>query len=127
MKTAFLILPIILVSTLIVGCSSPQPHSPLPTTLHPSSQIHIISAGTLDEWSLSLGCYSIATGYAYNTGDISAPNVIVYIALKYYDGTIRDSKVINLGSIEPSESKNYQITLDRECGESYYIDVNSNI
>ena len=111
---------------MIAGCSSPQSQLPPPTTAYPQSQIHVINAGTVDEWSLSLGCYSIATGYAYNTGNTSVSNVVVYISLKYTDGTIRDSKVINLGTIEPQGSRSYQINLDRECGDNYYIDVSTN-
>ena len=119
-----LALGLILLALLAAGCSSPPLSSP-PPVYSPSSPIRVVVAGTNDEWSLSLGCYTIVTGYAYNTGTVSVDNAIVYLTLVYQDGTIRDSTSVFLGTIEPQGSKSYQVILDRECGKEYSVNTMS--
>jgi hypothetical protein len=119
--SAAILLFLVLFMVFLPGCSSPSTPPTLPAPSPPP--IRTVIASTNDEWSLSLGCYAVVTGYAYSIGSATVDNVVVYITLSYPDGTIRDSTSIYLGSIEPQESKSFQVILDRECGEDYTISV----
>jgi hypothetical protein len=119
---AVILVTLVILLVFFAGCSiasSPQPTLPSLS----SSGIRAVIAGTTDEWSFSLGCYALATGYAYNTGSLPVDNVVIYLTLIYPDGTIRDSMPVYLGMIPPQESRNFQVILDRECGEEYTIGV----
>jgi hypothetical protein len=119
---AVILMALVMLLAFFAGCSSAT--SPPPTLPAPSSsRIRAVIAGTTDDWSFSLGCYALATGYAYNTGSVPVDNVVIYLTLTYPDGTIRDSTPIYLGMISPQESRNFQVILDRECGEEYTIGV----
>lgn len=113
---------LVLILVFITGCSTISSSIP-PQTSTSSSNIKAVIAGTTDEWSLSLGCYAIATGYVYNTGSATVDNVIVYLTLMYPDGTIRDSTLIYFGQIPSQESRNFKVILDRECGEEFTIAI----
>jgi hypothetical protein len=70
-----------------------------------------------------MGCYTVVTGYAFNTGAATTDNVVVYLTLTYPDGTIRDSTAVYIGSIPSQEIRNFHVILDRECGDEYALGV----
>ncbi len=112
----------VLVIASIAGCTTSS-SSPPPSPSQSPSSIKTVIAGTNDEWSLSMGCYAIVTGYAYNTGSVTVDSVVVYLTLVYPDGTIRDSSVVYMGSIPSQGSENFHVILDRECGEEYSLRI----
>jgi hypothetical protein len=115
-----LLVLLLLGGVLFSGCLT-SPPTPPPVT-SPSSPIRAVVAGMNEEWSFSLGCYTVVTGYVDNNGASPVHDATVYLTLTYPGGMIRDSRSIYLGSIGAQESKNYQVILDRECGDEYAID-----
>jgi hypothetical protein len=116
-----LLVVLLLGGILFSGCLSSSPPTPPPVT-SPSSPIRAVVASMNEEWSFSLGCYTVVTGYVDNNGASPVHDAIVYLSLTYPGGMIRDSRSIYLGSIGAQESRNYQVILDRECGDEYAID-----
>jgi hypothetical protein len=119
-ESAVILMMLILSLVFCAGCASTSSSAPTPS---PPSGIRAVIAGTTEDWSFSLGCYAVATGYAYNPGTVTVDDVVVYVTLTYPDGTIRDSTPVYLGPISPQESRNFKVILDRECGEEYSIGV----
>jgi hypothetical protein len=121
-------LPIMLFGVVILsgihaaGCFSTYSSAP-PVTPSSSSPVRMVVAGIDEEWSFSLGCYVVITGYAYNTGSEPIEHVVAYLSLNYQDGTIRDSTSVYLGNIEPRGFQSYRVVLNRECGKEYSIQV----
>ncbi|MDD1679708.1 MAG: hypothetical protein LUO93_11070 [Methanomicrobiales archaeon] len=122
MRPGLIVLLILVLSTVfLAGCSTPSYSAPPPAQTSSNSPVTAVIAGTDDEWSFSMGCYAVVTGYAYNTGSEGADNEVIYLTLVYLDGTIRDTAPVYLGSIGPRESRNFRVILDTECGENYTI------
>jgi len=74
-------------------------------------------------WSPGLGCYGKVTGYAYNTGNMTADNIAVNFNLvNARTGTIRDSRSVFIGAMEAGQSKTFETVLDGECTQEYRVD-----
>ena len=75
------------------------------------------------DWSVGLGCYNSVTGYVYNSGSGDAKNVVVILSLiDTNTGILRDSKTLTIGSVRKGESKNFQTTLNGDCGRNYKVE-----
>ena len=101
------------------GTGSQGSYSP---KILPQAELHVTIPQTASEWSLSQGCYWQPTGTAYNSGNAQADNVMVSVNLvDSSSGSIRDSKTISIGSLAPGASRNFEVTLDGECGHKYSL------
>jgi predicted small secreted protein len=77
-----------------------------------------------ESWSVGQGCYGKVTGYAFNAGAGSADSVVLnFNLIDTRTGTIRDSRQVFIGSIEPGQSRTYETVLDGECTEDYRVDA----
>jgi hypothetical protein len=122
-KLSFFVLISILVILMIAiaGCvSSSQQASYAPQVL-PHADLHLNMGQTEEKWSLGLGCYWVASGTAYNSGNEESTNAVATVNLIDSSGFIRDSKSISIGSLMPGASQSFQATLDGECGHTYSI------
>lgn len=77
-----------------------------------------------ESWSVGQGCYGKVTGYAFNAGNASADGVVLnFNLIDTRTGTIRDSRQVFIGTIEPGQSRTYETVLDGECAEDYRVDA----
>ena len=77
-----------------------------------------------ESWSVGQGCYGKVTGYAFNAGNGSAESVVLnFNLIDTKTGTIRDSRQVFIGTIEPGQSRTYETVLDGECTQDYRVDA----
>ena len=104
---------------LIAGCAEQAPASVIP-----SGNLSASVSKVEDHWNFGLGCYWKAYGTVYNTGDMTAPDVIAYIQLiDTSDGNIRDTKTISVGDLARGDSRSFEVSLDGECTQDYRVEV----
>lgn len=116
----FGILAILITIIFSAGCSGSNSQSTYSPKIIPRAELHVTIPQSDSKWSLGLGCYYQPTGTAYNSGNAQADNVIVTVSLiDSNSGTIRDSKSVAIGSLEPGQSQSFSITLDGECNHNY--------
>ena len=73
-------------------------------------------------WSLNQGCYERVTGYVYNAGNVSAEAVQLHFNLiNSRTGTIRDSRMIFIGTVGQGATTTYETLLDGECTQDYDV------
>ena len=91
-------IPLILLAIafiLIAGCAEQVPASVIP-----SGNLSASVSKVENHWNFGLGCYWRAYGTVYNTGDMTARDVIAYIQLiDTSSGNIRDTKTISVGDL----------------------------
>lgn len=112
------ILPLLLILALgISGCMKPGP------TVIPQPELHVhyqFEEGP----SVPSGCSYLVSGYAENTGNVTANRAMVYLLLvDTKTGRIRDSKTVILGYIRTGVSKTFEATLYGDCGRIYRVDA----
>ena len=101
------------------GCA-PQ----APASVVPSGGLSASVSKVEDHWNLGLGCYWRAYGTVFNSADITARNVVVYIQLiDTSSGNIRDSKTLSIGDLVKGDSRSFEVALDGECDRSYRVEV----
>jgi hypothetical protein len=77
-----------------------------------------------DDLSVGLGCYERASGYAYNSGNVSRETVGLSLTLvDTTTGSIRDAKTLYIGALKPGESRTFDTTLDGDCSGHYRTDA----
>ena len=76
-----------------------------------------------DDWSVGLGCYERVNGYVYNAGNESSGAVrLNFNLVNMQTGTIRDSRSVFIGTINPGATTTYETVLDGECTRNYRVD-----
>ncbi len=110
-------------SILISGCLS-VPHLTPPGPIEPGEEqrvgINLFSAEA--DFSLTRGCFWAVTVQVYNTGNVSAENVQVYLELMdAVSGAVRDSHAVYVGGLGPGESKTIGAELDGDCLSEYNL------
>jgi len=76
-----------------------------------------------ESWSPGPGCYGKVTGYAYNTGNLTADQVAVNFNLvNVKTGTIRDSRSVFIGTMGAGQSSTFETVLDGECMQEYRVE-----
>jgi len=104
---------------LIAGCEEQVPASVIP-----SGNLSASVSNVEEHWNLGLGCYWRVYGTVYNTGDMTARDVIAYIQLiDTSNGNIRDSKTISVGDLVRGDSRSFEVSLDGECSQNYRVEV----
>ena len=75
------------------------------------------------EWSFGLGCFEKVTGYAYNAGNTTAPDVrLNFNLIDTRTGTIRDSRSVFIGTLQAGQSQTFASDLDGECLPDYRVE-----
>ncbi len=84
--------------------------------------IRVALTGQDSHWSFSRGCSWDAVFQVSNTGDAAARNVELYVELvNAGNGSVRDTKKIFIGTLQPGESRSVRMDLDGECTEDYTV------
>jgi hypothetical protein len=119
MLRAFPVIILAIALILVAGCAEHAPASVVP-----SGGLSASVSKVEDHWNFGLGCYWKPSGTVYNSGDVEASNVVVYVQLiDTSTGDIRDSKTIALGNLAKGDSRSFEVSLDGECDRSYRIEV----
>ena len=81
---------------------------------------------TQDSWSFGYGCYTHLTGFVYNAGNSSEENLkLDFNLVNTGTGTIRDSRSIFIGNLEPGQTRTFETILDGDCSQDYRVDFSS--
>jgi uncharacterized membrane protein YciS (DUF1049 family) len=105
----------------VSGCTQQQVASYTPKVI-PQAELHVTPLTAEQKWSVGLGCYWVASGTAYNSGNAQASNAVAIInMIDTSTGSIRDTKSISVGSLMPGASQTFQTTLDGECNHNYRL------
>jgi hypothetical protein len=119
MLRAFPVIILAIALILVAGCAEHAPASVVP-----SGGLSASVSKVEDHWNFGLGCYWKPSGTVYNSGDVEASNVVVYVQLiDTSTGDIRDSKTIALGNLAKGDSRSFEVSLDGECDRIYRIEV----
>ena len=115
-RTAGMIL-LLIAAALIAGCSAADR-----TGAEAGQEPVRVHYDYHESWSPVQGCYGKITGYAYNAGNSTVGNVATYFNLiDIKTGTIRDSRAIFIGTMEPGQSGTFETVLDGECLKEYRV------
>jgi hypothetical protein len=115
-KTAFIIL-LIIAGVFLAGCTTTK------TAGQETAQDTIRAHYDYSEsWSPGLGCYGKVSGYAYNSGNMTADHVAVNFNLvNVGTGTIRDSRSVYIGTMGVGQSGSFEMVLDGDCSQEYRV------
>nr|WP_319375555.1 hypothetical protein [uncultured Methanoregula sp.] len=119
MKFTIPVLVLIIAAIFLAGCTT------TPTAGQETAR-DIVRAhyGYNEDWSPGLGCYDRISGYAYNTGNATAENVVLNLNLvNTKTKTIRDSRSVFIGNLGAGQSVTFESVLDGECLQDYRVDA----
>jgi len=116
MKILAIVIVLTITLVFLSGClSSPAVYDSSEGILHAHYEYS-------EGWSLNQGCYERVTGYVYNAGNASAEAVQLHFNLvNSRTGTIRDSRVIFIGTVKQGATTTYESLLDGECTQDYDV------
>ena len=118
MKKTVIVFMLLIAVVFLAGCTSNT--APGQEIAQDTIRAHYEYHG---DWSPGLGCYEKVSGYAYNTGNASAGNVVLNFNLvDTQTGTIRDSRSVFIGTMGAGQSRTFETDLDGECTPDYRVD-----
>ncbi|MGB9175634.1 MAG: hypothetical protein WCB46_02715 [Methanoregula sp.] len=118
MKKTAIVFMLLIAVVFLAGCTSPPASGQ--EIAQDTIRAHYEHHG---DWSFGPGCYEKVTGYAYNAGNTTVDNVVLYFNLiDTKTGTIRDSRSVFIGTLGAGLSCTFETDLDGECIQDYRVD-----
>ncbi len=116
MKSPVAMIALVITLVFFSGClSSPAVYDNAQGDLHAHYEY-------TEGWSIGQGCYEQVKGYVYKTGNSADAVQLNLNLVNTGTGTIRDSRLIFVGSVGKGETRTYETVLDGECTQEYRVD-----